>query len=213
MIFTAIILAAGLSSRMGREKAALPWVGGTTLLEWTVALLVQTGWNPVVVLGSHNYPLWLPRLPQRQLVHNARSQSGKITSLAAGVREVPEEEGFFLVTSVDQPRPGEVYELLRQVCLQGNDPILVPDRAGRRGHPVVFHNRFRADLMHLSEATLGMRGFLDGQAGVIRRVPCDPRWLSWDCNTPDTYREALDWFTEQRAASPVSESQKSIDQP
>ena len=48
--FHAIILAAGQSARMGREKSSLPWLEGQPLLLWMVEELSAGGWQPVVVL-------------------------------------------------------------------------------------------------------------------------------------------------------------------
>ncbi|MFW6057757.1 MAG: nucleotidyltransferase family protein, partial [Persicimonas sp.] len=52
MIDTAIILAAGESSRMGRPKALLEW-RGQTLLARLLDITRQAGLAPLVVLGAH----------------------------------------------------------------------------------------------------------------------------------------------------------------
>ena len=49
--FSAAVLAGGLSSRMGRDKAALPF-GGTTLLDFQVGKLRMLGIEDIMISGS-----------------------------------------------------------------------------------------------------------------------------------------------------------------
>ena len=49
--FSAAVLAGGLSSRMGRDKAALPF-GGTTLLDFQVQKLRSLGMEDIMISGT-----------------------------------------------------------------------------------------------------------------------------------------------------------------
>lgn len=192
----AIILAAGASDRMGREKGGLAWLDGKTLLAWMVEALAGVGWQPFVVLGPHNVSNWSGKLPGATVCLNPEPLRGKITSVAAGLEKLPPQCERLLITAVDQPRPPELYRLLAEKAESA--AIVVPDNAGRRGHPVVFEGRFRnAILASLAEDRLGLRGFLDEHRGETTRIPCPADWLRWDFNTPEAYEEALAWFREK----------------
>lgn len=188
----AIILAAGVSRRMGREKAALPWLDDLPLLPWMVGSLQKGGWTPHVVVGPHNHPSWRERLPGISLCLNPRPEQGKITSVQAGLRDLPPTAEHILITAIDQPRPPALYQQLAQLAV--TSPIVVPDRAGHRGHPVVLAAKWRGELARIGEETLGLRGFLDRHGTETRRISCPPEWLLWDFNTPGAYEEALRWF-------------------
>lgn len=190
----AVILAAGLSQRMGRDKTELPWLDGKLLLEWTVDTLWQSGWQPVVVLGPHNHTRWIDVLPRALVVLNPHAGEGKTTSIAAGIQALPSEVDSILLAGIDQPRPPALYASLRREAGQRAEPILAPDKHGRSGHPIVCHARLRDRLAHLSEEHQGLRGFLQDHLDSVYRLPCDAAWLQWDLNTPAAYQEALDWF-------------------
>jgi molybdenum cofactor cytidylyltransferase len=193
--YFAVVLAAGNSGRMGREKARLPWLDGKSLLQWTVDTLTATGWQPLVVLGPEHFAYWDAKLPASCAVLNPDPARGKTTSLAAGVKAVPGNAERILITAVDQPRPAALYERLSRESETSGEKILVPDHLGRRGHPVVISGSFRNELFSLDEGTLGLRGWLDAhRAETLHLANCDPAWLQWNLNTPAAYEEALMFF-------------------
>jgi CTP:molybdopterin cytidylyltransferase MocA len=194
----AVVLAAGRSRRMGRDKAGLEWINGQTLLEWTVDHLKDAGWLPIVVLGPHNASASTPMGNDMTHICNERADKGKTTSIAVGASAIPTNASSILVAAVDQPRPAELYRALRLAVHNHPTSIVVPDKHGRNGHPVALKGRMRHRLLTLEEDRLGLRGLLNEFAGEIHRMPCDPEWLTWDCNTPSDYRSARAWF-EARA--------------
>lgn len=188
----AIILAAGESSRMGRDKAALPWLDGSLLLPWFVKTLDETGWHPIAVVSPKSEPFWSERLPRMKIRLNPVPERGKTTSVITGLRALPEDTSSVLITSVDQPRPAELYRMLAAAA--GGSHIVVPDHKGHRGHPIVFPGHLLKQLVSLEEETLGLRGFLDRHRAETTLLPCPVEWLQWDLNTPGAYEEAVAWF-------------------
>src|SRR4249919_787571 len=98
MDLIAIILAAGASTRMGRDKAALPWLGGRPLLQWMTNVLAESGWRPIVVVGSHNQSTWRKFIADANLVVNPSPERGKTGSIATAVRSLRLPVGKLLVT-------------------------------------------------------------------------------------------------------------------
>ena len=97
-----------------------------------------------------------------------------------------------------QPRPKALYRRLREAAQTHGRKILVPDRQGGRGHPVVLASSFRNELLALDENSQGLRGLLDAHREETGRLPdCNPAWLRWDLNTSGAYEEALAFFQSQ----------------
>lgn len=193
----AIVLAAGQSSRMGRDKAGLPWLGGRTLIEWMVGELAAAGWEHVIVAGPHNAEA-LRALSLGTIVENPSPGRGKTTSIATGVRASPRGARWLLLTAVDQPRSRSVYRRLREEAEQAGAQLVVPGFAERRGHPVVLSAELRDCLLCLDEGRGGLRGLLEERSEGTLRVAFEPDDVRWDVNTPAAYVEARAWFERRR---------------
>lgn len=86
-----VVLAGGRSSRMGRDKALLPW-RGRRLIDYAVDTLRQTGCARVLVSGNYaGYQCVADQFPDR-------GPLGGLASVAQVVRN-----GLLLVVAVDQP--------------------------------------------------------------------------------------------------------------
>src|SRR5262249_45391219 len=99
-----IILAAGASSRMGADKALLPYAG-TTFLEHLVELLLPRVAPVIVVLGHHAERIRavLPAALGAEIVLNPDYRSGQLSSLQAGIRALPGGAEAALIILVDHP--------------------------------------------------------------------------------------------------------------
>ena len=140
--FAGVILAAGASSRMGRDKALLPWRDGTFLSSAIRAL--QPATELVIVVAGANATSLEPVADADAafLTVNPNPQQGQFSSLQAGLREVLNRgRDAAIITLVDRP-PAEVetIEQLRSVFLLSDENIwaVVPEFGGKHGHPFVI---------------------------------------------------------------------------
>jgi molybdenum cofactor cytidylyltransferase len=82
------------------------------------------------------------------MVQNAHPEDGISSSIAIGVRALPETATAALIGVADQPNlTVEAVEELLQAFLPGR--IVVPRFGDHRGNPPVFDRRFFPDLMEL----------------------------------------------------------------
>ncbi len=140
---SAIILAAGLSSRMGELKALLPLgnggnVGERTVLEQCLTLFRQCGVEDLAVVTGHRADEvgTVAALAGARLVHNPDFASGMYSSIRAGVGALPDQcSGFFLLpVDLSLVRCGTI-RLLTRSFAQAPARIVYPVFDGRRGHP------------------------------------------------------------------------------
>lgn len=201
--FHAIILAAGQSSRMGREKSRLPWIGGQALLSWMVGSLTAAGWQTNAVVGPESFDHWKASLPAGCAVLNPEPTKGKTSSLTCGVEKLPLDVRWILISAVDQPRHPALYLRLREEADAHPAQIIVPTRGGSRGHPVVVPGSLRNELLFLNEKSQGLRGLLDAHRVETYRLPDgDAAEKQWDLNTPEDYEKAKITFIMQPAPGP-----------
>ena len=139
--FAGVILAAGAASRMGRDKALLPWHSGTFLSAAIRAL--QSSTEFVIVVASENEANLEPIVNAEAafMVRNPNPEQGQFSSLQCGLREVLNRgRDAAIVTLVDRPAPSlQTIEQLKNAFLNGNDALwaVVPEYAGKHGHPIV----------------------------------------------------------------------------
>jgi molybdenum cofactor cytidylyltransferase len=161
----AVVLAAGMSTRMGRSKVLLPW-DGRTVIEAVVARLLAARLPEIVVVTGHEGDAVaeaLTRLPV-QIVHNPQYAQGEmLSSLQAGLQVLPGSTAACLVVMGDQPfLDGRVLGRVLAAYAEGRGEIVIPTHRGERGHPVLIGRRFWSEIL-LQES--------GAPRDVIRRYP------------------------------------------
>ena len=188
---SAILIAAGESTRMGYPKPLLSW-HGVTLVEYQTASLVEAGATEVVVVLGHKHELVMPHVngPGVRYVVNPRYRHGKTTSIKAGLHSLDPHADDFLLLAVDQPRPTEVVAAVLQAHLNADALITSPTYQGYGGHPLVFSTRLRNELEAISEERQGIRDVFRAHRSEVNEVAIDNPIVHLDLNTPETYEAA-----------------------
>jgi molybdenum cofactor cytidylyltransferase len=197
---SAVVLAAGASTRMGRPKQLLPWgPGDEPMLRAAVraALAAPVG-EVIVVLGSaaESISPALEGLPA-QIVVNPTWAEGLSTSVRAGLDAIASDAEAALFIPGDQPHlTAKALAALVARYRRTRAGIVIPAADERRGAPALFAR----PLFHALRAVRGDRG---GRA-LIERYPervvavelPDPALLA-DVDTPDDYAASQQTFNLQ----------------
>jgi molybdenum cofactor cytidylyltransferase len=184
---SAILLAAGESTRMGRQKALLAWEG-TTLIEYQLAqLAVVDEIREIIVVTGHE-PDGVTEIASEavrtRVVHNGDYRTGKVGSILAGLAAVSKDCTAILLLAVDQPRPSSLIRRVVDAHIANDAFITVPASDGHRGHPIIFTSTLRADLAAIDEETLGVRALLDRHAASVSIVEVSDTAVLLDVNSP-----------------------------
>ncbi len=156
-----VILAAGDSRRMGSPKALLP-LGGKAFLQHILDCHLTLGSDPWVVLGrQHREIRSRLALTGAHILVNPDPDRGPLSSLLLVLERLDGYDGV-LMHPVDHPlvAPSTLHALLR-THFRCPACILIPRHRGKKGHPVLFPQRFFADL---KKAPLN-----EGARWVVRR--------------------------------------------
>jgi molybdenum cofactor cytidylyltransferase len=177
--FAGVILAAGVSSRMGRDKALLPWQGGTFLSAAIQALQPET--ELVIVVAGQNAPKLEPVVYANAafLVVNPHSEMGQMSSLQRGDN------------LVDRPAPrAETIEQLKQAFLAAGDQTwaAVPEYNGKHGHPIVIGREMIQAFLR-APATSTARDVEHAHQQNILYVPVDDPLIAVNVNTEEDYEK------------------------
>ena len=192
---TAILTAAGESTRMGCPKPLLPW-RGVTLVEYQTASLLSGGVDEVIVVLGHEASRIEPRVkvPRTRCVVNRRYRRGKSTSVLAGLAQVPSDAEGILLLGVDQPRPPEIVAAVLDSHKAAGALITSPRYEGRGGHPLVFEASLRSELEGVTEEREGIRAVFRAHLDEVNGVAIDDPIVCLDLNTPEAYEEARERY-------------------
>ena len=185
---SAVLLAAGASTRMGRPKLLLP-LGGEAIVRRTARAMCASGYDEVLVVsGSEQGRIAeaLDGLPVRH-AHNPDFATGMGSSFRTGVAHLPPESEAAMFALADQPfvTADEYRAILDTWRLQR--PPIVSSRFGEVTAPP--HLFVRSLYPELSVLVHGARPVLQRHAStmIVLHFPAD-RLL--DIDTPEDYERA-----------------------
>ncbi len=184
----AIILAAGLSKRMGEDKLSLK-LGESTVFETTLQAITKAGFQQVIVVARPGSNLAeQARSYNCHLVENPTPEKGQSSSLKAGLKALDSNIQGALFALADQPLiTPELYILLSNSYRKKLKLITCPLYQGKRGNPTIFDRRAWPALQQI-EGDQGGRSLLrhltEEQVDYIRVD--DPAVIT-DLDTPADY--------------------------
>lgn len=180
---TGILLAAGSSSRFGRDKltALLP-DGQFVVTAAARSLMAATPSVLAVVRSEHSGPALALRKLGIELLVASQAPDGMGASLAAAVRHTAGARGW-LVALGDMPylSPNCVRAVSQSVSSEHD--IAIPEYLGRTGHPVAFGSAYRPALSAL-DGDYGASAIVREHSRRVIRVPCADTGIFRDIDRP-----------------------------
>ena len=196
--YSAIILAGGLSSRMGHPKAELPFARGT-MLDHVVSEMMRVFADLVVALAKPRRYSW--ESERSRTIVDAEPNRGPVAALEQALREIRFNRAF--VCSCDVPLVSG--DLARRLCeMLGDDDALIPRVDGKLQ---TLHAVYRKECANVL-ATMRSKGENRLHEIVnyarVRIAPeeelraLDPELLSFfNVNTPKDYQRAVKLMDEK----------------
>lgn len=189
MNVSAIILAAGKSSRMGQPKMLLPW-GNTTVLGKVIETIQQIGIDDILVItgGAKNDVEKIIASYQTRSVHNQDYVNNEmLESIQLGLQAQKPAAQAALICLGDQPQIEErCAQLVCDMFLAQKSSIVVPSYQMRRGHPWLIAREFWDEILHM-QAPASMRDFLNKHSDDIFYINYDSPGVLQDLDTPADY--------------------------
>jgi len=195
-MISAIVLAAGTSSRMGEPKPLLR-ISGQPLLARTLESVQRSNvGHIIVVLGAEAGRIRREVvMAGATVVVNPDYAAGMSTSLRAGLRAAPPESRGYLIALGDQPfvLPSTIDVLIERHSVAGGK-ILVPTYHGRRGNPVLI-DRSLAPELEAIRGDVGCRALFGPHSNDLVEVSVEDPGILLDIDTAEhlaLVREAVE---------------------
>jgi molybdenum cofactor cytidylyltransferase len=186
-VTAAIVLAAGLSRRMGRPKLLLE-LKGRPVIRHAVECVIAAGIHPVLVVTGAEHDALARALAglEVQLEVNPTPESGQGSSVGVGVRALPPGIDAVLIALGDQPGvPAAVIPALIEALKQPGKAIAAPRYADGLGNPVLFASSVFQEILALG-GDRGARAVIErdpSRLAIVDNGSPMPR----DIDTPEDY--------------------------
>lgn len=185
-----IILAAGLSSRMGDFKPLLP-VNGKPAILFLMDKIFSAGVDSCVVVTGHNREILQNACSSISNIiwgYNPRySETGMLESAKIGFSLIPDNCSRILLTPADLP-------LIRSETFRNiiaiDAPLIFPSYQHHRGHPVCISSRFQQDLVSYTGSE-GLRGAFRSLRVEPVYYNTDDPYILLDMDSPQDYERIL----------------------
>lgn len=184
-MITAIILAAGFSSRMKTNKLALQY-GPTTVLNHVILELVKSKVDEIIVVTSRE-----ENIEGVKAVVNLHPEKGMTSSIKTGVDAASEKSQAYMICLADMVKlDSEDYTLLAsefdKAYSKNSSCILLPRYDGEKGNPVIFSSAYKSEILRHEDP--------EGCKGIIKQHPDQIVWIDMnndavlvDMDTPEDY--------------------------
>ncbi len=186
---TAIVLAAGKSTRMGQQKLLMPFKGKSMIATVVAKIAGSAASRTIVVTGSERYKMeeGLKAYPVI-FADNEKYEEGMHTSVQTGVAAVGPETDGYLIFLGDQPMVSEaVINRLIAVFQKTEKGLVVPTFNGKRGHPVLIASRYKDEIKILNQG-IGLRELFLNHPDDIQEIEFESEAVLKDIDTPEDYQ-------------------------
>jgi len=200
--FAAVILAAGESSRMGTDKALLPWppsgagrVSRDTFLSAAIESFALSTDFVVIVAGKNEAAVApVAYANAASVVINPDPDRGQFSSLQVGLHEVLNRgRDAAMITLVDRPPVSRAtIQLLRDAFETAPQNVwaIVPEFSGRHGHPILV-GRELIEVFLQAPPSASARDIEHRYQDRMQYIAVNDPFVALNINTPDDYAALL----------------------
>ncbi len=189
---SAVILAAGYSSRMGELKPAL-MIWEDTVIDLTVGNFISAGIRDIVVVTGYRAEDVRTALYFKDAVrfaHNSGFDKGMFTSVKTGVGALPGECRAFLLVPADCAgfKPSTVTALVAEYNRAGADVVYPEYDSRRRGHPVLISASLISEILAEPDDS-NLRDVLSRHGENAIQTAVEDIGVTMDMDTPQEYEK------------------------
>lgn len=197
----AVLVAAGLSSRMKKFKPMLPF-GESTVSRHLVMMLKNMEIDPLVVVTGYR----AEELEQHlfytgvRFVRNERYRETEMfDSIRLGAESICRECERMMILPMDTP--AIMPDTIRQT-LMIDAPIVRTMCKGEPGHPILIKTEFLTKLF-AGDGQRGLRGAMEDSGIPITNLEVDDEGIYRDMDTREEYQALLQWNYDRGECCPV----------
>ncbi len=188
----AVVLAAGLSCRMGANKLLVD-LNGKPLLAQTLARIKASQVDEIVVVTGHQAERVEAATAELgvRLVHNAAYAEGLSGSLKVGIAAVADYDAAFVCLG-DMPlvRAEDLNRMIAAFSEEDSRDLVAPVQGRKLGNPVLWGKDYFSALQGLT-GDRGARGLLETHRDAITEINVEHEGILLDADTPEALAKII----------------------
>lgn len=185
-----IILGAGYSRRMGKDKLLLPFKEAT-IIETIIKEVAASNLEKVYLVCRDNEVKEIAEKYPIHVITNENAEEGQSTSIVKAMETIGDIAPSYMFLMGDQPLISkEFINGMMDFYSQNQASILVPVYNGKRGTPTIFSNRWQEHLMKL-KGDEGGRNIIRAHPEEVQMYPVKDEILGKDVDSLEQYMEIL----------------------
>ena len=191
----ALIVAAGMSTRMGQFKPMLS-IGSISVAQRVVASLHQAGISKIVMVTGCNAIALERHLAGNGIIflRNDRYETTQMfDSVKIGLEYLQDKCDRIVFTPVDVPL---FTAATVRALLASGETLACPVYDGQQGHPILLSAGLIPQIL-ADSGEGGLRGALDRSSGTMAQIPVNDPGTLHDADTPEDFSALLDYHNSQ----------------
>lgn len=197
-----IILAAGMSTRLGKLKQLLH-LKGKCLLEWVLDACLGSELDKTFLVLGHQHQTIVQTLDQQlrhpniEVVINSNYREGQSQSLRAGLLAASNAYASVMFLLGDQPIvDSEMIDFLLNRFWNSRKDICIPVNRGKRRNPVIFSSNWYDRLLEI-KGDIGARQIIAANVQHVLAVDVENSMYFHDIDTEEDYKRLLNYITNK----------------
>ena len=200
----ALIVAAGMSTRMGEFKPMLS-IGSISVAQRVIATLSQAGVSKIVMVTGYNATILERHLSGNGIIF-LRNENYETTqmfdSVKIGLSYLQDKCDKVLFTPVDVPL---FTAKTVKTILDSGAPLAVPMCEGKQGHPILIANTLIPEILN-DCGEMGLKGAMDRCSVPLLRIDVEDPGTIHDADTPEDFSALVEYHNAQLVRPVVSVS-------
>ena len=200
----ALIVAAGMSTRMGEFKPMLS-IGSISVAQRVVATLRQAGVCQIVMVTGYNATMLERHLSGNGIIflrNDHYETTQMFDSVKIGLSYLLDKCDKVLFTPVDVPL--FTAKTVKAILASGA-PLAVPMCEGRQGHPILIARELIPEILRDS-GEMGLKGAMDRCSVPLLRIDVEDPGTIHDADTPEDFSALVEYHNSQLVRPVVSVS-------
>ena len=199
-MISSILLAAGLSSRMGGENKLSKKINGLPLVSHAIKNILGSAVNEIIVVLGHEKDIIKDIIQNNKKIkfcYNKNYKNGISSSIKVGLNNISKKTDAFFICLGDMPDVSQsIYNKLiktrynynKKLKIEHKKEIIIPTYEGRSGNPVLFSKFIKQQIMNIS-GDEGAKKIIDLNKSKTLYVPLKSDGINLDFDTQEDFSE------------------------